>query len=92
MVCIGHIHAPFLLTVLSIPTAKKRTETELGITDALKPFRAFTNLKRRVKRKVGYESEEGRLIRNGLPRPGGYLVTVVIGVGVLVAVVAVMAN
>jgi hypothetical protein len=41
---------------------------ELGITDALKPFRALANAKRRFKRKIGYESEAGRLIRDGFGR------------------------
>ena len=62
---------PSLKTILGITKAKKRIKKELGITDALKPFRAWTNAKRRFKRKIGYESEVGRLVRNGLPRPGG---------------------
>jgi hypothetical protein len=45
-------------------------------TDALKPFRAWTNAKRRFKRKIGYESDAGRLMWNGLPRLGGSLVVV----------------
>lgn len=69
-------------------SGKKCIKKELGITDALKPFRAWTNAKRRLKRKIGYESEAGRLIRNGLPRPGGSLVVVV----VLVAAVAMTAG
>ena len=69
---------PSLNTLLGITKAKKRLKKELGITDALKPFRAWTNAKRRFKRKIGYESETGRLIRDGLPRPGGCLVVVVI--------------
>ena len=64
-------------TLLGITKAKKRLKKELGITDALKPFRAWTNAKRRFKRKIGYESEAGRLIRKGLPRPGGCLVVVI---------------
>lgn len=68
---------PSLKTILGVTKAKKRLKKELGITAALKPFRAWTNAKRRVKRKVGYESEAGRLIRNGLPRPGGCLVVIV---------------
>jgi hypothetical protein len=68
---------PSLNTLLGITKAKKRVKKELGITEAMKPFRAWTNAKRRFKRKIGYESEGGRLIRNGLPRPGGCLVVVV---------------
>ncbi len=63
-------------TLLGVTKAKKRLKKEWGITAALKPFRAWTNAKRRFKRKIGYESEAGRLIRNGLPRPGGCLVVV----------------
>ena len=40
-----------------------------------------------VQAEVGYESKTGRLIRNGLPRPGGCLV-VVIALGTAVAVTA----
>jgi hypothetical protein len=56
----------------------------------MKPFRWWTNTKRRFKRKVGYESEAGRVIRNGLPRPGGCLVVVMAGI-VLGAAMVVMA-
>jgi len=78
---------PSLNALLDITKAKKRIKKELGITDALKPFRAWTNAKRRFKRKIGYESEAGRLIRNGLPRPGGCLVVVVV-LGTAVAMAA----
>ena len=64
-------------TLLGITKAKKRLKKELGITAALKPFRAWTNAKRRFKRKIGYESGAGRLIRDGLPKPGGCLLVVV---------------
>ncbi len=73
---------PSLNTLLGITKAKKEIKKELGITEAMKPFRWWTNTKRRFKRKVGYESDAGRLIRNGLPRPGGCLV--VIGIGAVV--------
>ncbi len=71
---------PSLKTLLGITKAKKRLKKELGITGALKPFRAWTYAKRRFKRKIGYESEAGRLIRDGLPRPGGCLVVVIVAV------------
>jgi hypothetical protein len=76
-----------LNTLLGITKAKKRIKKELGITEAMKPFRWWTNTKRRFKRKIGYESEAGRLIRNGLPRPGGCLVMVMV-LGVAVAATA----
>ena len=44
---------PSLNTILGITTAKKRVEKELGITDAMKPPRWWTNTKRRFKRKIG---------------------------------------
>ncbi len=78
---------PSLKTLLGITRAKKQVKKELGITEATKPFRWWTNTKRRFKRRIGYESEAGRLIRNGLPRPGGCLVAV-IALGMAVAVTA----
>ena len=80
---------PSLNTLLGITKVKKRIKRELGITDALKPFRAWTDAKRRFKRKIGYESQAGRLIRNGLPRPGGCLVVLVaVGVGMTMLLAA----
>jgi len=76
---------PSLKTLLGITKAKKEIKKELGITAAMKPFRWWTNTKRRFKRKVGYESDAGRLIRNGLPRPGGCAVVVVVGTAIAVA-------
>jgi hypothetical protein len=79
---------PSLKTLLGITKAKKRIKKELGITDALKPFRAWTNAKRQFKRKIGYESEAGRLIRNGLPKPGGCLVVVIVVAALAIVAVA----
>lgn len=77
---------PSLKTLLGVTKAKKRIKKELGITTALKPFRWWTNAKRRLNRNVGYESAAGRLIRNGLPKPGGCLVVaLVIVVGEVVS-------
>ena len=81
---------PSLNTLLGITKAKKRVKKELGITAAMKPFRWWTNQKRRFKRKIGYESETGRLIRNGLPKPGGCLVAVVAMVTTMGAVLALL--
>ncbi len=81
---------PSLNTLLGVTQAKKRLKKELGITAALKPFRAWTNAKRRFKRKIGYESEAGRLVRDGLPKPGGCLVVVVVVVSVSFAVILLM--
>ncbi len=69
---------PSLKTILGVTKAKKGLKKERGITAALKPFRAWTNAKRRAKRKIGYELEAGRMIRNGLPRPGGCLVVIAV--------------
>ena len=78
---------PSIKTILGITKAKKRIKKDLGITALLKPFRAWTNTKRRIKRKIGYESEAGRLIRDGLPSPGGCLVVIVMVSVFAVAVV-----
>jgi hypothetical protein len=85
---------PSLKTLLGITKAKKRIKKELGITEFMKPFRWWTNTKRKIKRDIGYESKTGRLIRNGLPRPGGCLVVIVVGMvlSAVVSVAAVMAR
>jgi hypothetical protein len=71
---------PSVKTILGVTRAKKKIKRDLGITAAMKPLRFWTNQKRRLKRKVGYESDTGRLLRHGLPTPGGCLVLFVIGV------------
>lgn len=79
---------PSLNTILGITKAKKRLKKELGITALMKPFRWWPNQKRRIKRKLGYESDMGRLLRNGPPTPGGCLVAIACwlgGLGLLVA-------
>ena len=82
---------PSLNTILGITKAKKRVKKELGITAALKPCRWWTNTKRKIKRDVGYESDTGRLIRKGLPKPGGCLVVMIVitvGTGIIVTAMA----
>jgi hypothetical protein len=78
---------PSVRNLLGITKAERRLKKKLGITAALKPFRAWTNAKRRFKRKIGNESEGGRLVRNGLPRPGGCLVVIGIVVSVSLGVI-----
>lgn len=73
---------PSLKTLLGITKAKKRLKKELGITALMKPVRWLPNQKRRLKRKIGYESDAGRLLRDGLPKPAGCLVVItVVGIG-----------
>jgi hypothetical protein len=74
---------PSWKTILGVTAAKKRLNKDLGVTALLKPFRWFGNQKRRLKRRMGYESDAGRLIRMGLPRPGGCLLVVVGGVAAI---------
>lgn len=62
---------PSLSTVLGVTRAKKRLKRELGITALLRPFRAWGNAKRRVKRRLGYYSMPARVLRNGVPTPLG---------------------
>jgi hypothetical protein len=71
---------PSLNNLLGITKAQKRVKKELGITEALKPFRWWTNTKRRFKRKIGYESEGGRLIQDELLRLVGGLWAVIINI------------
>ena len=77
---------PSLKTLLGVTKAKKQIKKELGITVALNPFRWWPNTKRRMKRKIGYESEAGRLVRNGPPTPGGCLVVIGMATGTGIAV------
>ncbi len=58
---------PSLKNILGITKAKKRAKKKLGITAALKPLRAPRNIKRRLKRKGGYYSTAGKLIRKKKP-------------------------
>jgi hypothetical protein len=81
---------PSLKTLLGVTAAKKRLKKDLGITALLKPVRWWPNQKRKLKRKIGYEYAAGRLVRDGLPKPGGCLVVLVgslmmIGLATLVA-------
>jgi len=69
-------------TLLGVTKAKKKLKRDLGITAAMKPFRFWTNQKRRIKRKVGYESTPGRIARNGLPTPGGCALMLVLVGGI----------
>jgi len=62
---------PSWKTVLGLTKLKKQLKTALGITAILKPFRWWTNQKRWFKRRIGYESTAGKLIRHGLPGPVG---------------------
>ena len=83
---------PSLNTLLGITKAKKRVKKELGITATMKPFWFWTNTKRRFKRKIGCESDAGRLIRNGVPRPGGCLVVVLAVMGGMAMAAVAMAR
>jgi hypothetical protein len=68
---------PSMKTLLGVTAAKKRIKKDLGITALLKPVRWWPNQKRKLKREIGYESATGRLLRDGLPKPGGCLVVLV---------------
>ena len=77
---------PSWKTLLGVTRAIKQIKRDLGITALMKPFRWWGNTKRRVKRDIGYESEAGRLLRNGPRTPGGcaalFLIVVATGVGI----------
>lgn len=54
---------PSLKTVLGLTKAKRRLKKDLGIYNVTKITNAPTNLKRKVKRDLGYESEPMKLFR-----------------------------
>lgn len=54
---------PSLKTILGVTKAKKRINKQLGITAAMRPFRAPGNAKRRVLRQVGYYSGPMKFLR-----------------------------
>lgn len=54
---------PSLKTALGVTKAKKRLKKQVGITAAMKPFRAPENMKRRALRKVGYYSGPMKFLR-----------------------------
>lgn len=76
---------PSWKTVLGVTRAKKRIRKALGITALLAPFRWWPNQVRRAKRRIGWYSPLARLIRLGLPRPGGCLVVLAAGLSLLCA-------
>jgi hypothetical protein len=75
---------PSLKTLLGVTRAKKRLKQELGITALLRPLRWWPNQKRKMKREIGYYSETGRLVRDGLLKPGGCMVVFAVGIGLVV--------
>lgn len=74
---------PSWKTVLGVTRAKKRVRKALGITALLAPFRWWPNQVRKAKRRLGWYSPLARLIRLGLPRPGGCLVLIAAGLSLV---------
>jgi len=54
---------PSLNTLLGVTKAKRRLKKDIGIYEVTKYTHAPKNLKRRIKRKSGYESEIMKLFR-----------------------------
>ncbi len=54
---------PSLNTMLGITRAKKRMNRQLGITAAMRPFRAPGNMKRRMLRRAGDYSGPMKFLR-----------------------------
>lgn len=69
---------PSMKTLFGVTKLKKRMKRDLGVTAAMRPFRAWGNLKRTFNRRIGYESEGGRLLRHGLRTPGGCVLPVLL--------------
>ena len=76
---------PSFKTILGITKAKKRIKKDLGITalNRTSRFEHGRTPSAGIKRKIGYESDAGRLVRDGLPSPGGCLSLIVV-VGICV--------
>jgi hypothetical protein len=58
---------PPIKAIPGITKAKKRIKTNLGLTALRKPFRAWTNTKRRIKLRADFCGDAGGLIRVGVP-------------------------
>ena len=58
-----HYRRPSVKTMLGVTKAKKRMKKDLGITAALRPFRAPGNMKRRALRRAGYYSGPMKFFR-----------------------------
>lgn len=82
---------PSLKTLLGVTKAKKQLNKALGINKIMAPFRWWPNQKRRIKRKLGYESPLGRLLRHGAPRPAGCSLLIAVGLIVSLAAAALAA-
>ena len=54
---------PSLKSVLGVTKAKRKLKKDLGIYEVTKIINAPKNAKRRVKRKLGYESEIMKIFR-----------------------------
>lgn len=81
---------PSWKTLIGITKWKKRFYKAIGWTWLMTPFRFWPNLKRRILRRLGYESDLGRLLRHGLPRPGGCLLILIAGSLQVVLVIAII--
>ncbi len=54
---------PSINTMLGVTKAKKQVKKDLGITAAMRPFRAPGNMERRVLRHAGYYSGPMKFMR-----------------------------
>jgi hypothetical protein len=68
---------PSINSLLGITQAKKKVKSELGIYNITKIINYPKNFQRKVLRKTGYYSEPIKILRNGLPKPGGCSVSLV---------------
>jgi hypothetical protein len=75
---------PSVKTLRGVTRARKPLEKELGVTALLKPLRWRPNEKRKMKRGVGYYSEPGRSIRDGMSKPGGRRTVGLLGLAALI--------
>lgn len=83
---------PSINNLLGITKAKKEIKKDLGIHKITKILNYPTNLKRRVLRHAGYYSEPMKLLRNGLPKPGGCVVSIILFIQLMVSLLLVIKN
>lgn len=69
---------PSVNTILGITKAKKSIKKSLGIYKITKITNYPKNLQRRLLNKVGYYSEPAKILRNGIRRPGGCMLSLLL--------------
>lgn len=81
---------PSINTLLGITKAKKEIKKDLGIYKITKILNYPNNFKRKVLRNAGYYSEPMKTIRNGIIKPGGCVVSVIIIIQFMITILLII--